>query len=385
MPSAIAKVATKPAATELVPLSHLLLDKGNPRFGYPDKPTANQADILDNIVEKFGVDDVLSSLAVNGYFHAEPIVCKTTSKPNEYIVAEGNRRLAACLILTGDPRAARQKPRTQQFGAIWKKHNSPSIDPIPVIKFDPKKDAHALLSYLGVRHIASSQAWDSYAKAAWVAHVVETENIEIADVALMIGDQHRTISRLLQGFYFIRQVIEAGKFRPEDSVRKGRGSVTEYPFSWVYTLLGYSTARTFLGLPDEGARSDPVPKKNLNQAALVTTAMFGNRSLGRSAAIEDSRQLGDLASALASPEKVSLLQAGRTIKEIERTTKPIQERLTAGLGEVREIQTDLLAGLAEAELPAATAAPFIDISSKNRRTAAEIEKKLTEIAGKKDD
>jgi hypothetical protein len=113
--------------------------------------------------------------------------------------------------------------------------------------------------------------------------------------------------------------------------------------------------------------------------------MFGNRSLGRSAAIEDSRQLGDLASALASPEKVSLLQAGRTIKEIERTTKPIQERLTAGLGEVREIQTDLLAGLAEAELPAATAAPFIDISSKNRRTAAEIEKKLTEIAGKKDD
>ncbi len=54
----------------------------------------------------------------------------------------------------------------------------------------------------------------------------------------MIGDQHRTIRRLLEGCYFIRQTIEAGEFRPQDSQRRGRGSVTDYPFSWVYTVLG---------------------------------------------------------------------------------------------------------------------------------------------------
>jgi hypothetical protein len=64
----------------------------------------------------------------------------------------------------------------------------------------------------------------------------------------MIGDQHRTIRRLLEGYYFSRQTIEAGEFRPQDSQRRGRGSVTEYPFSWVYTMLGYSAARDYLGL-----------------------------------------------------------------------------------------------------------------------------------------
>lgn len=381
MPATAAKAPKQTVATELVPLDQLLLDKNNPRFGFPDKPTANQADILDNIVEKFGVDDVLSSLAVNGYFDAEPMVCKITSKSKEFIVAEGNRRLAACLILNGDDRAARQKNRTAEYRRIWEKHGSPSIDPVPAIKFDPKKEGHVLLSYLGVRHIASAQPWDSYAKAAWVARVVEEEQLTITDVALMIGDQHRTITRLLQGYYFIQQVIEAGKFRPEDSVRKGRGSVTDYPFSWVYTLLGYSTARSFLGMPEDGAKPNPILKKNLNHASVVTTAMFGNRSTGRNAAIEDSRQLGDLASALASPEKVSLLQAGRTVAEIERVTRPIDERLSNGLGLVREIQADLLAGLGEHELPGATAAPLVEVASKNRRASSEIEKKLREVAG----
>jgi hypothetical protein len=153
----------------------------------------------------------------------------------------------------------------------------------------------------------------------------------------------------------------------------------------VYTLLGYSTARTFLDLSDDVKKRDPIPKKSLNQAALVTTAMFGNRSTGRNAAIDDSRQLGDLASALASPEKISLLRAGRTIGEIERATKPIQERLTTGLGEVREIQADMLAGLGEHELAAKVALPLVEISAKNRRSASEIEKRLREFAGNSGD
>jgi hypothetical protein len=51
-----------------VPLADLLLDKDNPRFGFQDNTIVSQDAILDRIVEKFSVDDVLSSLAVNGYF-----------------------------------------------------------------------------------------------------------------------------------------------------------------------------------------------------------------------------------------------------------------------------------------------------------------------------
>lgn len=363
-----------------VSLGQLLLDKDNPRFGNTEGKSSSQADILDHIVEKFGVDDVISSLAVNGYFEAEPLVCSYVEGKETYTVIEGNRRLAACLILVGDPRASHQKKRTEDYQAIWKKHGSKSINPVPVIKFDSSKHNHAMLSYLGVRHIASAMPWDSYAKAAWVADVIEKNKLPLADVSLMIGDTHQTISRMLEGYYFIKQLVATGNFRPEDSVRKGRGSVSEYPFSWVYTILGYSASRKFLELPEGEPQQNPIKEANLSKATLVTKAMFGDKSKGKSGAISDSRELGDLASTLANPEKVSLLEQGKTVEEIIRITQPIDERLRQGLAKVRTIQTDLLSGLTEQGTKREVAASLLELAEKNRRTSTEIEKKLKETA-----
>ena len=367
-----------------LPLSKLLLDRDNPRFGQGTK-SASQADVLDYIVETFGVDDVLSSLAVNGYFEAEPLVCRLDKASGDATVVEGNRRLAACLILIGDDRASRQVQRSKQFSKIWEEHGQKNIDPVPVILFEAKEQEQELLSYLGVRHISSAQPWDSFAKAAWVARVVEGSHLDVADVALMIGDRHRTISRLLEGYYFVQQVIEAGEFRPEDSIRRGRGSVTAYPFSWIYTILGYSTARNFLNLGEDAAKKSPLAARDLPKAGLVTRAMFGNRSHGQSAAISDSRELGDLASALASPEKVSLLEQGKTLEEITRITQPIDERLRHGLAEVREIQSDLLSGITEQAVAPAVAEPLVSVAGMNRRTATELERKLKEAAAEEED
>ena len=365
-------------------LSELLLDRDNPRFGDLEK-SSSQADILDHIVEKFGVDDVLSSLAVNGYFDAEPLVCKKNKGDDSYTVVEGNRRLAACLIITGDDRASHQTKRKAQYQEIWKNHGSKPINPVPVIIFDDPNQDNAILSYLGVRHITSSQPWDSFAKACWVAKVADANLLSLEDVALMIGDQHKTISRLLEGFYFIQQLIDTGYFRPEDSVRKGRGSVTEYPFSWVYTMLGYSSTRKFLELPDLTPKKNPIAKKNLSNASLVTKSMFGDKSKGRNASISDSRELGDLASAFSDPEKVSMLEQGKTVEEISRLTRPIDERLRIGLSEVREIQNDLLAGITEQIVAVETAIPLIDLATKNKRTAQEIEKKLKAVVNPDED
>jgi hypothetical protein len=373
---------TRPAA--LRPLDQLLLDAENPRFGIAGKPLADQSEILDQIVEKFGVDDILSSLAVNGYFEAEPLVCRESKASGPAVVVEGNRRLAACLMLVGDKRASRQAGRAENYVKLWNDHGRKPVDPVPVIIFKEGEQKKELLSYLGVRHIVSAQPWDSYAKAAWVAKVIEDSSLTISDVALMIGDQHKTISRLVQGYYFIQQLVDTGNFRPEDSARKGRGSVTEYPFSWVYTLLGYSAARKFLGIGDDTSSKQPVEPKNLPKASLVTKAMFGDRSKGQNAAIADSRELGELASALASPEKVTLLEQGKSLEEIIRITKPMDTRLRQGLSAVREIQSDLIAGLTESPVSAEVAAPLLDLSKRNRRTASEIESKLRAAANDKD-
>ena len=368
---------------ELVPLESLLLDEDNPRFGLKEHGSG-QTQILDHIVSKFGANDVLSSIAVNGYFEAEPLVCRRRADSGQIVVVEGNRRLAACLVIAGEPRARNQEKRTQQFRALWEANGRCKIDPVPAIVFEEGEHENALLSYLGVRHIASSQPWDSYAKAAWVAKVVKAGDLDVESVAQMIGDQHRTVNRLLQGYYVVEQLVNEGKFIPQNSNRKGRGSVTEYPFSWVYTVLDYAAVRNFLSIPEGAADANPLPPDKLDSGGLLLRAMFGDRRLGRSSAVEDSRQLGALATILSSADKVQLLEGGKTVAEIEAQTKPIGQRLSSGLGSVRDTLRDLIAGLSEQNVDEDTALGFVEISSRVRRMAVDLETRLKHIAFGKD-
>ena len=201
----------------------------------------------------------------------------------------------------------------------------------------------------------------------------------------MIGDKHQTVKRLLEGYYFINQTIAAGEFRPQDSQRRGRGSITEYPFSWVYTVLGYSTTRAFLGITEVEPNKSLVPPENLPRAGIVTRAMFGDKAKGRSAAIEDSRDLGDLASIFADPDKIALLENGKSVSEIARITKPIDQRLREGLSQVRTIQGELTSGLSEQHLSIEVAESLINLSTINRRTADDIAKRIEKAARGGDD
>ncbi len=362
-----------------MPLDALLLDAKNPRFGELAQDRRNQTDILDFIVKTFGVNDLLSSLAVNGYFAAEPVVCRPAEDDNEkLIVAEGNRRLAACLILAGDERAKNQtSSQTRNYQALHQKHGEPRIDQIPVILFDSQVDKRSLLSYLGVRHIAAAKSWDSYAKAVWVSRILKETDIPLKDVAEMIGDEHRALARLLEGYHFIQQLEKNDRFCPEDSNRKGRGSNTKYPFSWIYTVLGYSSARRFLSIEENTPENqNPIPQNKLDDASMLIHSMFGNRSQGAAPAIDDSRQLSKLALALESPEKVELLRQGKRLAEIEESTRPISDALRATLVSARDLLSNLSGRLDSDPPDAGTANEFLGLSKQVKNLSSAIELKL---------
>ena len=88
-------------------LERLHLDTENPRFGARLASVGDESRVLDEIVESHGIKDVLSSLAANGFFSSEPLVGAVNKGREEHdvVILEGNRRLAACLILADDPRA----------------------------------------------------------------------------------------------------------------------------------------------------------------------------------------------------------------------------------------------------------------------------------------
>lgn len=365
-------------AVEFVKITDLDFDSGNPRFGRTATQQRAQTEILDYIVKDFGVDDVLSSISVNGYFVAEPLICREQEGSKRLTVVEGNRRLAACLILAGDARAKNQPRKREQYIKIQEENKRAAFDQVPIIRFQLHEKEKDLLSYLGVRHIAASQGWDSYAKAAWIARVVESNQLDLKDIALMTGDQHRTVRRLLEGYYFINQLIDEGKFVPETSIRKGRGSNKEFPFSWIYTLFGYPTARNFIGLNDDPSPR-PIATAKIEDARMVITAMFGDHQAGRSAAISDSRQIGNLAALLDDQEKIALLKKGRSVVEIEYETLPLEAKLRDGLSDCKDILGDLMTSLNATPPNEQLAAAFLPLAKQVNNLSSNLAKKLISV------
>ncbi len=342
----------KHKAVQYINIEDLELDVENPRFGEDSSSSDTQVDVLNNIVKNYGVTDVISSIAVNGYFSAEPMVVRKNNN-KKFTVMEGNRRLAACLILKNDDRARDQVNLHQQYIDKYNSHGCPKIDPVPAIVFedDDGVDKKSLISYLGVRHIVSTKDWDSYAKAAWISRTIKEGDMSVSDISTMIGDRKSNIKRLLSGYNFIKQMESAGKYNKDDSVKKGRGSNTSYPFSWVYTLLSYKSIQDFVGLSDNPTDPNPIDEKKLDNAKLLMTAMFGNKNKGQNSQVKDSRNLGVLAEIVASPEKVILLKQGKDVEDINDLTQPIGDRLTSLMLEIRSKLDECLTRVGREDLP----------------------------------
>lgn len=354
-------------------LEELHFDPRNPRYGNAAGGFKNETEMLDYIVEKFGVDDVLSSLAVNGFFESEPLV--GTPGRDGIKVLEGNR-----LILVGDSRAKNQKGRTQKYQELHKKYDEKPVSPVPVIVYEGAQALKELLPYLGVRHIVGATEWDSYAKAAWVARVVEDGELSLEDIVQMIGDSSRTAPRILGGFYLVEQLSEAGRFNPADSFRKGRGSNPDYPFSWVYNALDYAPICRWIGFPEDFRKLGRKPAKNLENAEWLMMFLFGNRSKNFQPSISDSREIGDLAKTVADKEQLHALKKGKPVSEALKYAQPAFDLLSDELRDIRDKLDDAIGVVNQGTLRAAEAEELLETSRKVRALASNLHEDLIRAA-----
>ncbi len=81
-------------------VADLDLDPRNPRL--PEELIdAPQESLLEYLFENAVLEELAQSLADNGYFSHEPLIITPSSTKGRFIVLEGNRRLAALMILLG--------------------------------------------------------------------------------------------------------------------------------------------------------------------------------------------------------------------------------------------------------------------------------------------
>jgi hypothetical protein len=326
-----------------LPVDQLHFDGSNPRFGGQDFEKKSEAEILDLIVKTHGVHDLLSSIAANGYLETEPLV--GINEKGGVRILEGNRRLAALLILAGDLRAVNQQRLQDEYQP---KIQFP-IETVPVVAYEKNATPEQLLPYLGVKHIVGAKEWDSYAKAVWVARVLEQHKLKLNEIEDMIGDSQGTMKRILEGYYVVEQLKNEGRFNPRESQRKGRGSNPEYPFSWVYNALGWRVIREWVGVDgDRVPRNNPIPTANLAKAGELMVFLFGSKK--RAAAISDSRQLGDLADCLADSEKAHELQKGLTVDQVRKKTQPAFDQLRDALSDADDALTSAWEAIGKGDL-----------------------------------
>ncbi len=360
-------------------LGDLLLDSHNPRFGGQQKG-AGQRELLNLVVEKFGIEDVLSSIAVNGYFPAEPLLC-ISGEDGKLVVKEGNRRLCACIILAGDARAIDQRKRVDLAKSLWERSGRQKFLPVPVIEYSESDgDFSQLQSYLGVRHLTGAQPWDAYAKTVWIVNAIDSQKFTVSQISDMAGDRYKTVLRLLESYRFVNQLIEKSLFDPEDSTRSGRGTVVEYPFSWIYTILGYTAAREFVGLEDYSEAPRPIPEEKLENAQTVVVAMFGSKSRERRSVIDESSQFLTLANALSDPEKVTQIRSGASLDDIELSCRPIKRKLEDNLDESRRLLSDLAVGLTESPPCSCVADQHVPLAARVHRLSARVSDNLQNLA-----
>lgn len=369
-----------PRDVEEVPIAQLYLDRENPRFAGMLGTAATQEELLNFIADSIGIKDLLSSMSKGGYYRSSPLV--GLRQNSSVIIVEGNRRLAAALILAQDPRAKEQRTRAANYPVDEEALRS--LGTLPVLIASNRRE---VLPYLGVAHIVGTKKWDSYAKAAWAADVLRKGVYPggLGEIADLIGDQHRTLERMVEAFTLINRLKDTGRFDPEDSTRTGRGSA-EFPFSWVYTALGYNSIRNWIGLPsgssdrtETGILSEA---EDPDRAAILLKWMFGSDSEGTVPLLSDSRQIADLAAAVTDERQLTLLRAGIPLEEARAAVRPPQEKLLDALLAAHDALRDVLGllGSSGADLPASSLPTLEAESLQVARAANTAYKQLRELS-----
>ena len=175
---------------DLYETSSLELDPENPRL--PEELTKRpQPELLRYLYDTQALEEIAQSLVDNGFFTHEPlIILETKAKSSKYIVLEGNRRLAAIMILR-DLKVAEGLTFDIEVNSSVRQR----LEKVPCFKVSDRQEVYR---YLGFRHIGGIKTWGAEAKARYIARevaraVTSGSDQPFRDVARRVGSNSQGI------------------------------------------------------------------------------------------------------------------------------------------------------------------------------------------------
>ncbi len=310
-------------------VNKLLLDSENPRLA-SGSGGDTQIDLLRVLWTEMAVEDVAMSIAANGFFPEETLfVIPNKSKmggSDDYVVVEGNRRLAAVLLLIRDD--LREKIKATDLPHVSEKARA-KLQELPVAIYPDRK---SLWEYFGFRHINGPKPWDAFSKATYVAFVHERYKFTLDTIAEKIGDRHSTVRRLYRGIVVLRQAEDRGVFNKEDRIRN------RFFFSHLYTAVDQPEFQKFLGItPDGSLRLNPVPPAKLGQLAQLMVWLYGSRSQGKEPIVRTQNpDLNTLRVVVGKSAAISALESGFSLERAHENARGDKLRFREALTKAKE-------------------------------------------------
>jgi len=305
-----------------IDIEKLFLDRDNPRL--PENIQGqNEAELLKALYKGFNLDELIDSMRQNGYFDEEPLVVIPRNVPSKlskanvsseefikfissdtttFTVVEGNRRVAAAKLLI-DPKLRSQLNIKQWQGIL------PAIiddlKSLPAIVYSERSD---VTPYMGVRHIVGIQKWGSYAKARYIARLIDQGKKTLPEVETQIGDSQGSVRKNYISYKILQQARDEFDYDTKSAEDK---------FSLLILAVGQGPIKRFLGLPTKLKDTNPnapVPKDKIKNLKNLTSWVFGDdRNLP---VIDESRGItGYLSNVVESPDALKHLERTRNLQE----------------------------------------------------------------------
>ena len=333
-----------------VKVSRLKLDNRNPRL-FSMNEGSSEGEIIQQLFISEDLEELLQSIAANGYLDIEPLVVMRDRSDGMYIVLEGNRRLSAIKLLS-NPLLARVADDTYSSNDRFHRDFSsrvPKIDEqfrktLEEVSVYRVENRDAARSFIGFKHINGPAKWSSYAKARFASEWYRSNKTSLEEIALKIGDRHDTVTRMVVAIYVLDQAKNMGIYSTDDiwSVR--------FNFSHLYTALSRTQFREYLGLTKKmhnaNLRKDPVPKAKIAHLREVLLWIYGSKADDKKPLVRaqnpDLKRLGD---SLQNKQAVDLLRVGASLDEAFESTQPIQTTFTNALRQARRAASVALLNL----------------------------------------
>jgi hypothetical protein len=286
---------------EQAALDELYLDPKNPRLGRHNVEKGLSQEQILSLMKDWALDELAVSFLESGFWPQEALICVkdlVTRKKQGLVVVEGNRRLAALMMIQ---RTRDGEETSSKWRDIIAGYGEEAFNRLKKIPYIVKESRETVRSFVGFRHVTGIKEWNPAEKAQFIAQLIENEGLDYEQVRRRIGSKVLTVR---QNYISYRLLIQMEKHAEEIDVEK-----VEERFSVLYLSLRTHGVQQYLRIeiqsnPDSA--KTPVPKDRLEQLVNFARWLFGTEK--QEPMITDSRQVDDFGKILESPPAVDYLE-----------------------------------------------------------------------------